>query len=85
MSMPSQAPPGPDLVAIWRADYARFPKNQTYSIDDPQVYFRDPLNEFCGLDRYRAMIDSLGRWLQDIHLELHDIQQVGAISAPSGR
>jgi len=85
MSIPSQAPPGPDLVAIWRADYARFPKNRTYSIYDPQVYFRDPLNEFCGLDRYRAMIDSLGRWLQDIHLELHDIQPVGAISAPSGR
>ncbi len=75
MSPPSQA--APDLVAILRADYARFPRDQTYSIYDPQVYFRDPLNEFRGLDRYRAMIESLGRRLQDIHLELHDIHQVG--------
>ncbi len=76
MSHPSQS--SLDLVAILRADYARFPRNQTYSIYDPQVYFRDPLNEFRGLDRYRAMIASLERWLQDIHLELHDIQQVGS-------
>ncbi|MFS8886006.1 DUF2358 domain-containing protein [Synechococcus sp. H70.2] len=76
MSHPSQS--SLDLVAILRADYARFPRNQTYSIYDPQVYFRDPLNEFRGLDRYRVMIASLERWLQDIHLELHDIQQVGS-------
>ncbi len=76
MSHPSQS--SLDLVAILRADYARFPRDQTYSIYDPQVYFRDPLNEFRGLDRYRAMIASLERWLQDIHLELHDIQQVGS-------
>ncbi len=76
MSPPPQA--APDLVAILRADYARFPWDQTYSIYDPQVYFRDPLNEFRGLDRYRAMVESLGRWLQEIHLELHDIKQVGS-------
>ncbi|MFS8854014.1 DUF2358 domain-containing protein [Synechococcus sp. H55.2] len=76
MSHPSQ--PSLDLVAILRADYARFPRDQTYSIYDPQVYFRDPLNEFRGLDRYRAMIASLERWLQDIHLELHDIHQSGS-------
>ncbi|MFS8866708.1 DUF2358 domain-containing protein [Synechococcus sp. H65.1] len=76
MSHPSQS--SLDLVAILRADYARFPRDQTYSLYDPQVYFRDPLNEFRGLDRYRAMIASLERWLQDIHLELHDIQQVGS-------
>ncbi|MFT0795940.1 DUF2358 domain-containing protein [Synechococcus sp. H70.1] len=76
MSHPSQS--SLDLVAILRADYARFPRDQTYSIYDPQVYFRDPLNEFRGLDRYRVMIASLERWLQDIHLELHDIQQVGS-------
>jgi len=73
MSSPAHA----DLIATLQADYARFPRDQTYSIYDPQVYFRDPLNEFRGLDRYRAMIESLGRWLQDIHLELHDIQQTG--------
>ena len=76
MSHPSQS--SLDLVAILRADYARFPRDQTYSLYDPQVYFRDPLNEFRGLDRYRAMIASLERWLQDIHLELHDIHQSGS-------
>jgi len=76
MSHPSQS--SLDLVAILRADYARFPRDQTYSLYDPQVYFRDPLNEFRGLDRYRAMIAGLERWLQDIHLELHDIHQSGS-------
>jgi hypothetical protein len=78
MSLSSPAPPSADLVAILRADYARFPRDQTYAIYDPQVYFRDPLNEFRGLDRYRRMIEGIGRWIEDIRLELQDIRQTGS-------
>lgn len=70
--------PGPDLLAILREDYARFPENQTYSIYDPEVYFKDPVNEFRGLSRYQEMIGWMGRWFQDIRLDLHEIQQTGA-------
>ncbi len=77
MSLDPQTPPDAsrDLVAILQQDYARFPHHQTYSIYDPEVYFKDPLNEFRGLRRYQQMIAWLGRWLHEIHLDLHAIHQ----------
>ncbi len=83
MSTSSQTPsdpirdPSPDLLAILRADYAHFPDNQTYSVYDSEVYFKDPVNEFRGLGRYQQMINWMGRWFQDIRLDLHEIQQTG--------
>ncbi len=64
-----------DILETIKQDYQRFPQNQTYSIYAPDVYFKDPLNEFKGIDRYRKMIGFLEGFFRDIVLELHDIQQ----------
>ncbi|WP_448571989.1 DUF2358 domain-containing protein [Trichothermofontia sp.] len=66
-----------DIVDILKADYARFPQQQTYGIYAPDVYFQDPLNSFHGVDRYRRMIGFIERWFQQPCLELHDIQRAG--------
>jgi hypothetical protein len=64
-----------DLIEILKEDYRRFPKNQTYSIYAKDVYFEDPVNRFTGVDRYRKMIGFMGRFFQDIKLDLRDISQ----------
>lgn len=64
-----------DLTEILRADYLRFPENQTYDIYAEDVYFKDPLNEFRGIKRYRKMIGFLSTFFGDIELELHEITQ----------
>ncbi|NJL01368.1 MAG: DUF2358 domain-containing protein [Spirulinaceae cyanobacterium SM2_1_0] len=66
-----------EIIEILRADYARFPAAQTYSIYTPDVYFKDPLNEFRGRDRYEQTIQFIARWFRDVQMELHEIQQVG--------
>jgi len=62
------------LIATLRQDYARFPADQTYTIYDPQVYFRDPTSEFRGVERYRQTIAFIARWFREVNLELHDLQ-----------
>ncbi|MGF1541416.1 MAG: DUF2358 domain-containing protein [Pleurocapsa sp.] len=64
-----------DILEIIKQDYQRFPENQTYSIYAADVYFKDPLNEFTGIDRYRKMIGFLASFFRDIVLDLHHIQQ----------
>ena len=64
-----------DLVEIIKQDYQNFPNEQTYSIYAEDVYFEDPLNKFQGIKRYQKMIDFLGRFFQNIHLELHNISR----------
>ncbi|MGB3491154.1 MAG: DUF2358 domain-containing protein [Elainellaceae cyanobacterium] len=64
-----------DIVDIIKADYQQFPKNQHYDIYDNHVYFKDPLNEFRGCDRYRAMIALIDRWFRSPQLDLHQIQR----------
>jgi hypothetical protein len=71
MSNPSSLP---DLIAILQADYDRFPTNQTYEIYADDVYFKDPLTEFRGVKKYRAMIGSLQRWFSNIELEVHGVE-----------
>jgi hypothetical protein len=71
MSNPSSIP---DLIAILQADYDRFPDSQTYDIYADDVYFKDPLTEFQGVKRYRAMIDFLQRFFSDIELEIHGVE-----------
>ena len=63
------------LLKILQADYARFPKDQTYSIYAPDVRFKDPLNEFQGIDRYQKMIGFIEAWFIDPKLDLHEIEQ----------
>jgi len=64
-----------DIIEILKRDYASFPQNQTYDIYAPNVYFRDPLNEFTGIDRYRQNINFIATWFNNIQLDLHDIRR----------
>lgn len=68
-----------DLVKILEADYARFPENQTYDIYAEQVYFKDPLNEFRGVKKYRAMIGFLSSFFSNVNMEVHHISREGAV------
>jgi Uncharacterized conserved protein (DUF2358) len=63
------------LLDTLTADYARFPQNQTYDIYAADVYFKDPMTSFTGIDRYRSMIDLMTTWFRDAALELHHIEQ----------
>ena len=58
-----------------RQDYANFPDQQSYDLYATDVYFRDPLNEFNGVDRYREMIGFIARWFQQPNLELHTLEK----------
>ncbi len=63
----------PDITEIVKQDYQHFPEHQTFEIYAKDVYFKDPLNEFRGVERYQKMISFLGTFFQDVNLELHDI------------
>lgn len=66
-----------NTVEILRQDYHRFPKNQTYSLYTPDVYFKDPLNEFRSLNRYKLMIKFIETFFIRPRMELQDIHQEG--------
>ncbi len=65
-----------DLLEILRQDYARFPREQTYRIYAQNVWFKDPLNQFRGVDRYRQMIHFIETWFIDVKLALHHIERI---------
>lgn len=64
-----------DLLPILKADYDRFPFDQTYDIYAKDVYFKDPMTEFRGRDRYRQMIGFIQTWFRNCQMEVHDMQQ----------
>jgi hypothetical protein len=66
-----------DIVQALRADYKAFPVDQTYSLYAQDVFFKDPLTSFQGVERYRKMIQFIERWFIQVHMSLHDIQQTG--------
>ncbi|MEA5572088.1 DUF2358 domain-containing protein [Calothrix sp. UHCC 0171] len=66
-----------NIIDILKADYQRFPENQTYSIYAAKVYFQDPLNKFTGVERYKKMITFIQTWLLNCKMDLHDIKQDG--------
>ncbi|MFP4099322.1 DUF2358 domain-containing protein [Coleofasciculus sp.] len=66
-----------DIIEILKQDYQSFPVDQTYSIYANDVFFKDPLNEFRGLDRYKQMIGFIQTWFINPQLDLHDISQSG--------
>jgi hypothetical protein len=66
-----------DILAILEADYRRFPHDQTYSIYAPDVYFKDPLNQFRGRDRYQKNIHFIATWFNNPQLDLHQINRQG--------
>jgi hypothetical protein len=65
------------ILQALQADYARFPHDQTYSLYSKDVCFKDPMSEFCGRDRYQAMIRFMKFVFLDCTMELHKIQQQG--------
>lgn len=66
-----------DILEILQADYKRFPKSQTYSIYAEDVYFKDPMSEFRGRDRYQRTIQFIDTWFTNPQLDLHKIQRNG--------
>jgi Uncharacterized conserved protein (DUF2358) len=75
-----------DILDILRSDYRNFPKQQTFSIYDEQVYFKDPMTEFRGCDRYQKMIQFIETWFIEPELQLHKIEQrVGKASPVENR
>lgn len=63
------------IVDILKQDYSRFPENQTYTIYAKDVYFKDPLNEFKGVERYQKMIGFISTWFINVQMDLHEIDQ----------
>ncbi|NJM70870.1 MAG: DUF2358 domain-containing protein [Scytonema sp. RU_4_4] len=66
-----------DIVEILKQDYQRFPDNQTYSIYAQDVYFQDPLNKFCGVERYKQMIKLIDTWFLNTKMDLHNMSCTG--------
>ncbi|MEH2206376.1 MAG: DUF2358 domain-containing protein [Nostoc sp.] len=66
-----------NIIEILKEDYQRFPANQTYSIYAPEVYFKDPLNKFRGVKRYKLMINFIQTWFLNPKMDLHNIQRLG--------
>ena len=66
-----------NIVEILKEDYQRFPENQTYSIYAEDVYFKDSMNEFNGVERYKLMIKFIETWFVQIKMDLHDIRIEG--------
>ncbi len=64
-----------DVVEQLKQDYARFPENQTYGLYAEDVHFKDPLNDFEGVGRYRKMIGFMSWFFGDVQMELHNINQ----------
>lgn len=63
------------VIAQVKADYTRFPKEQSYDLYAEDVYFKDPMNEFCGVPQYRRMIGFIEQWFSNIKLDLHSVEQ----------
>jgi Uncharacterized conserved protein (DUF2358) len=66
-----------NIIETLKADYQRFPNNQTYSIYAEDVFFQDPLNKFRGLGRYKLMIKFIKTFFLNCKMDLHNIQLDG--------
>ncbi|MEB3293949.1 MAG: DUF2358 domain-containing protein [Synechococcales bacterium] len=66
-----------DILDQLRQDYDRFPKQPTYSLYAPDVYFKDPMTQFRGIQRYQQMIEFIDRFFQEPTLILHAMEQTG--------
>ena len=64
-----------NIIETLKADYQRFPVNQTYSIYADNVYFQDPMTKFSGIERYKNMIQFMKTWFLNIKMDVHDIRQ----------
>ena len=66
-----------DIVKILQEDYQHFPEDQTYSIYAEDVYFKDPLNQFRGREKYKQMLNLLNTIFQEIKMDVHNISRHG--------
>jgi hypothetical protein len=66
-----------NLLQTLQKDYECFPENQTYTLYAEDVYFKDPMNEFRGRDRYKSTIGFIKTWFLNVKMDLHDIQRNG--------
>ncbi|MEB3232474.1 MAG: DUF2358 domain-containing protein [Leptolyngbyaceae bacterium] len=66
-----------NLLQALTCDYQNFPKNQTFSLYAQDVYFKDPMTEFRGRERYQTMIGFIEQWFTQPTLDLHNIQMEG--------
>jgi len=64
-----------DILETLKADYQRFPANQTYSIYAKDVYFQDAVFKFRGLELYKWMIKFIQTFFLNLKMDLHNIQQ----------
>jgi hypothetical protein len=64
-----------NILTTLREDYSRFPKDQTYSIYVENVYFKDPISEFRGRDRYQQMIRLIDLFFRNVQMDLHSIDR----------
>ncbi len=64
-----------DILDILKQDYRNFPHQQTFSIYAEDVYFKDPMTEFRGRDRYQQMLGFIQTWFHHPQLDLHQIQR----------
>lgn len=62
------------IIDTLKIDYSRFPYDQTFDLYTEDVYFKDPLNEFRGRDRYQKMIRFIQTWFGAPQLDLHSIE-----------
>ncbi|MEM9135979.1 MAG: DUF2358 domain-containing protein [Cyanobacteria bacterium P01_F01_bin.42] len=58
-----------------QADYARFPENQSYDLYAADVFFKDPMTKFSGIEQYQKMIGFIQTYFLGVTMELHDINQ----------
>lgn len=64
-----------DILEILQEDYRNFPDNQTYNIYATDVYFKDPMNEFRGRDRYQNTIAFMTKWFKNLNLDVQEIRR----------
>jgi hypothetical protein len=64
-----------DIIEILKADYARFPIEQSFEIYAEDVYFQDPLNRFHGVNRFRLTIGFMKTFFKQIQFDLHSIDR----------
>jgi hypothetical protein len=64
-----------DIVEILKADYARFPIDQSFQIYTEDMYFQDPLSRFRGVNRFRQTIGFMKTFFKQIQFDLHSIDR----------
>ncbi|MBE9231851.1 DUF2358 domain-containing protein [Cuspidothrix issatschenkoi LEGE 03284] len=64
-----------DIVETLKADYARFPGDQTYGIYANDVYFQDAVFKFRGIELYKLMIKFIQTFFFNLKLDLQHIER----------